>query len=111
MNLLSVHYDVVVEMKLNYRKRKELRRAERAQVRFVRTEEYEKEKARVAQEKEEESGLPFAERRELRKAEQQKLRQLREGAKAEIEAFRRQEDVKEKKLGQQPPSGGDKEPS
>ena len=78
MNLLSVHYDVVVEMKLNYRKRKELRRAERAQVRFVRTEEYEKEKARVAQEKEEESGLPFAERRELRKAEQQKLRQLRE---------------------------------
>jgi hypothetical protein len=51
---------------------------ERAQMRFVSTEEYEKEKARVAQEKEEESGLPFAERRELRKAEQQKLRQLRE---------------------------------
>jgi len=112
MNLLGMHHDVAEEMRPNYRKRKELRRAERAQVRLVRTEEYEREKALAAEEKEEESGLPFAERRELRKAKEQKLRQLREAAKAEIEELRHQEHEKEKTLGRvPPPTGSDKERS
>ena len=111
MNLLGIHHDVVEEMRLNYHKRKQLRRAERAQVQLVRTEEYEREKALAAQEKEEEAGLPFAERRELRKAKEQKLRQLREAAKAEIEALRHQEHEKEKALGRTLPPGSDKEHS
>ena len=106
MNLLGIHHDVVEEMRLNYRKRKELRRAEGAQVRWVRTEEYEREKALAAQEKQEEAGLSFAERRELRKAKEQKLRQLREAAKAEVEALRRREHEQEKKLGRVPPPPG-----
>jgi hypothetical protein len=112
MNLLSIHHDIAEEIRLNYRKRNALRKAERAEVRLVRTEEYEREKALAAQEKDEEAGLPFAERRELRKAKEQKLRQLREAAKAEIEALRRQEHEKEKALGRvgRPPSS-DKEPS
>jgi hypothetical protein len=111
-NLVGIHHDVAEEMRLNYRKRKELRRAERAQVRLVRTEEYEQERALAAEEKEEEAGLPFAERRELRKAKEQKLRQLREGAKAEIEGLRHQEHEKEKALGRvPPPPGSDKERS
>ncbi len=112
MNLLSIHHDIAEEMRLNYRKRNELRRAERAQVRLVRTEEYEREKALAAQEKKEEAGLPYAQRRELRKAREQKLRQLREAAKAEIEGLGRQEHEQEKKLGRVPtPSDKDKEHS
>lgn len=112
MNLLGIHHDIAEEMRLNYRKRNELRRAERAQVRLVRTEEYEREKALAAQEKEEEAGLPYAERRELRKAREQKLRHLRAAAKAEIDGLRRQEHEKEKELGRvPPPPGPDKERS
>jgi hypothetical protein len=102
-NLVGIHHDIVEEMSLNYHKRKELRRVERGQVQLVRTEEYEREKALAAQEKQEEAGLPFAERRKLKKAEKQKLRQLRDAANAEMEALRRQEREQERRLGRETP--------
>jgi hypothetical protein len=102
-NLVGIHHDIADEMRLNYHKRKELRRVERNQVQLVRTEEYERERALAAQEKQEEAGLSFAERRKLKKAERQKLRKLRDAANAEMEALRRQELDQERRLGRETP--------